>query len=182
MADSDNAAAGGTAATAESEPTASRPDQPLVISTQYVKDLSFENPNAPGIYAEMRQAPDLNVHIDVAATRLQERNFEIVLKLRVNAEVQSKSAFIIELDYGGLVTVGTSVPDEHVQAVALVEAPRHLFPFARAIIAEATREGGFPPLLINPIDFLDLYKKQASRKSSEAVDNNEPASSEVSPA
>ena len=129
--------------------------QPLVINSQYVKDLSFENPHAPGIYQELAQSqPRLSVNVDVEPRPLGEGLHEVVLKLQVSAIVNETKVFLVELDYAGLVNLKEegSKP-ETVTRILFVEIPRYLFPFARAIIANITRDGGLPPLLIQPIDF-----------------------------
>ena len=147
-------------------PPESPPDQQLVIQTQYIKDLSFEKPNAPEIFAVLnKQAPELNINLDVQSRLLGERTYEIVLRLRVQAKTQEKTAFLVELDYAGIVKVVDAVPEDQVQPLLMVEAPRYLFPFARSVLATATREGGFPPLLINPIDFEQFYAQRQKNAS-----------------
>ncbi|MEM7170105.1 MAG: protein-export chaperone SecB [Pseudomonadota bacterium] len=144
---------------------------PMVINTQYIKDLSFENPNAPAIYAAMTQnAPDLNIAIDVTPVSLNETTYEVALSLRAEATVGETSAFLTELEYAGIVTLSESLSEEEKTLSLMVEAPRHLFPFARAIIAGATRDGGFPPLVVNPIDFYEFYKNRQN-ESAEATEN-----------
>lgn len=130
---------------------------PLVVNAQYIKDLSFEVPGAPAIYGEMAgQNPDIPIHVDINAHPLRDNAFEVVLHLKVEAKVGEKPVFIAELAYGGVFTL--NVPEEHLQAMLLIECPRMLFPFARVIIADMTRDGGFPPLMIQPIDFVQLYR------------------------
>jgi preprotein translocase subunit SecB len=140
-------------------------DTQLLLNTHYVKDLSFENPNAPLIYAEVQKGPELDVNIDVQVRNLKERLYEVLLAMRVKASIKEKVAFLVELDFGGLATVGQNVPKSEIERLMLVEVPRFLFPFARAVISDVTRDGGFPPLLINPIDFEELYR---SRKDGRA--------------
>jgi preprotein translocase subunit SecB len=132
----------------------------LLLNTQYIKDLSFENPNAPLVYADVQKGPDVDVNIDVQVRHLQDRLYEVVLTIRVKASLKDKVAFLVELDFGGLATVGQQVPPSETEHLMLVEVPRFLFPFARAIIGNVTRDGGFPPLLINPIDFEELYRNR----------------------
>ncbi|RMD60723.1 MAG: protein-export chaperone SecB [Alphaproteobacteria bacterium] len=135
-------------------------DFPLVIHAQYVKDLSFENPNAPGVLAQLADSPpQVNVNIDVDVRHVHERTYEVVLSLRAGATVADKPAFLIELAYGGLAAVGQQVPEDRMEPLLYVEMSRHLFPFARAALADLTRDGGFPPLLINPIDFEQFYRR-----------------------
>lgn len=153
---------------------------PLVINMQYTKDMSFENPNAPMVYGEIAKgSPDLSIDIDVRPGKLQDRTFEVVLNLQAKAMTGDKTAFLVELDYAGVVTIGEQVTKpEDVQFLIMVDAPRHLFPFARQILAEATRNGGFPPLVINPVDFLSLYQQrmaafaEASAKADEAAEGD----------
>ena len=133
---------------------------PVAINAQYIRDLSFENPNAPQIMAEMREPPQIEVKVDVKVRSLAEAVFEVVLSISASATINDKNAFVAELEYGAVVTLGSELPQEHYGAVLLIEIPRMLFPFARQIIGDATREGGFPPLLLNPIDFADLYRRQ----------------------
>ncbi|MEQ8357454.1 MAG: protein-export chaperone SecB [Kiloniellaceae bacterium] len=137
----------------------------LTINTQYVKDHSFENPNAPNIYGAMRNGkPDINVSVEVTPTQLQDSIYEVVLALRAAATVGETTAFLAELDYAAVVSLGPDVSDELREHLVMVEVPRHLFPFARAILADDTRDGGFPPLMMGPIDFAQLYlsRKQAT--------------------
>jgi preprotein translocase subunit SecB len=135
-------------------------DARLLLNTQYIKDLSFENPNAPLVYADLQKGPDVDVNIDVQVRHLQDRLYEVVLTSRVRASLKDKVAFLIELDFAGLATVGHQVPQSEIEQLMLVEVPRFLFPFARSIIGNVTRDGGFPPLLINPIDFEELYRNR----------------------
>ncbi|MCC7271485.1 MAG: protein-export chaperone SecB [Alphaproteobacteria bacterium] len=141
---------------------------PVAINAQYIRDLSFENPNAPQIMAEMRQPPQIEVKVDVKVRNLAEHVFEVVLAMSATAKVAEKTAFVVELEYGAVVTLAADLPQEHVGAVLLIEIPRMLFPFARQIIGDATRDGGFPPLLLNPIDFADLYRRQQAQQQQQA--------------
>lgn len=134
-------------------------DSRILINTHYVKDLSFENPNAPAIFAQ-RDGHQIKVGIDIRATALQQRRYEVVLAIKAEAEIQGQRAFIIELEFAGLVTVGEAVPDADVEPLLSIEVPRYLFPFARNVIADVSRDGGYPPLLINPVDFAALRAQQ----------------------
>ncbi len=134
-------------------------DQPLVVNAQYIKDLSFEAPAAPEIFQRMQTTrPDITINIDVQAIPLKDTAYEVVLNMRAECKVEQKVAFIMELVYAGNFDI--RVPREHLQAVLLVECPRLLFPFARSILAEISREGGFPPVLLGPVDFVAMYQKQ----------------------
>jgi preprotein translocase subunit SecB len=134
---------------------------PIAINTQYVKDLSFENPNAPQSLVPQNSQPAIEVNVNVQARGLGPNVYEVVLSITCTAKHEAMTAFIVEVAYAGVFTL-TGVPQEHVHPLLLIECPRLLFPFARALVANATREGGFLPLLIQPIDFLDLYRRQAA--------------------
>ena len=138
---------------------------PLLVNTHYIKDLSFENPNAPVIYGELHKGPSIDITINVDVNHLQDRLSEVVLELQVNAKIEDQTVFLLELDFAGLATVGEDVSQDEGDHLLLTEVPRLLFPFARAVIGDLTRDGGFPPLLINPIDFEELYR---SRQESDA--------------
>jgi preprotein translocase subunit SecB len=131
---------------------------PIRINAQYVKDLSFENPRAPQSLQTQEGQPKVDVHVDVKATKLAETVYEVVLTTTVNGTGDAGQMFLAELSYGGVFTL-EGLPEQHLQAVLLVECPRLLFPFARNIIADVTRDGGFPPLLIQPVDFAQLYRQ-----------------------
>lgn len=134
---------------------------PLVTLAQYVKDLSFENPNAPRVLTQMRQPPDVQVTVDVSARGIGEDVYETMLTLKAEAKNGEDVCFVVELSYGGVFST-KNAPKELVEPLLLIEAPRLLFPFARAIIADATRDGGFPPLLVQPVDFLDLHRRRVA--------------------
>ncbi len=164
-ADPSGAASGASSpAGASPEATAPTADARLLIHNQYLKDLSFESPAGPARLADLQQGPEIKVNISVDAHNLEGRRYETVLSIDVSAEVQDRTAFLIELQFAGIVTVGDKVEEEHVDPVLKVEAPRYLFPFARNILADVTRQGGFPPLLINPIDFAQMYLKERAAK------------------
>lgn len=140
---------------------------PLAVTVQYIKDLSFENPRAPQSFGELTQPPEINVDIDVEARQLQQNAFEVTLHISAKAQREGNTFFVVELVYGGVCVVG-NVPPQHIQPLVMIEGPRLMFPFARSILADAVRDGGYPPLLINPIDFARLYQRKAeqSRESS----------------
>jgi preprotein translocase subunit SecB len=136
----------------------------ISVATQYVKDLSFENPNAPQSLQPQDGRPSIDVNVDVEARSVAPTNFEISLKFTVRAQHGDSVLFIIELVYCGLFVL-QNIPAEHLEPVCLVECPRQLFPFARRIIADATRDGGFPPMLIDPIDFGALYQQRQQHEA-----------------
>ena len=126
---------------------------------QYIKDLSFEAPSAPGIFTALQAAsPDINVNINVNVERVQENSFEVVLEIRADCKVKEQTAFILELEYAGVFTL--TAPDEHIQPILLIECPRLLFPFARNILADVSRDGGFPPLFLGMVDFAGMYQRK----------------------
>jgi preprotein translocase subunit SecB len=129
----------------------------LNVLGQYIIDLSFENPNAPASLLPAEDQPQINIQINVNATPVGETQFNVQLKIEGEARNTAMLLFKFELDYGGLFNI-TNVPQEHLHPIVLIECPRLLFPFARQIIAEATRQGGFPPLFIDPVDFAALYQ------------------------
>lgn len=133
---------------------------PLTINAQYIKDLSFEHPNPVKTLQPSESQPDINVNIDVTAQNVQESTFEVVLTIKADAKRDNEPLFISEIHYAGLFTLGADLPKEAVHPVLMIECPRMLFPFARSVIANITREGGFPPLSLNPIDFAALYHQQ----------------------
>jgi len=132
------------------------------LISQYVKDLSFENPNAPAIY-QNETPPEINVQFDIGANQVGEEVHEVVLKIEVRATSNGQTAFITELSYAGLFGL-RNIPAEHVQPFLLGEGPRLLFPFARRVVSDAIRDGGFPPLVLEPIDFNALFLQQAQQQ------------------
>jgi preprotein translocase subunit SecB len=135
------------------------------VIAQYVKDLSFENPNAPAVYQWQGQ-PQMDVQFNIGSQNVGEDVHEVVLKVEISAKASEGTAFQMELLYGGLFAL-RNVPEEQLQPFLLAEAPRILFPFARRIIAEATIDAGFPPLLLDPIDFGGLYMQRAAQQQAE---------------
>ena len=138
-----------------------RPIEPqqLILNAQYIKDLSFENPRAPQSLIQQTTQPDVEINVDVKANNLGPEVFEVVLTINATARAQGETVFLVELAYGSVVTIKNATT-ELLPALVLVETPRIVFPFARAVIANATRDGGFPPLMINPIDFAELLRRQ----------------------
>jgi len=141
------------------------------LLSQYVKDLSFENPNAPAIY-QNQTAPQIDVQFNIGSGQVGEDVYEVVLKIEVRAEAEGQVAFIVDLSFAGLFGL-RNIPAEHLQPFLLGEAPRLIFPFARRVLADAVRDGGFPPLLLEPIDFAALYQQQADAEGQPAVTTGE---------
>ncbi|MES2677770.1 MAG: protein-export chaperone SecB [Pseudomonadota bacterium] len=134
------------------------------INSQYVKDLSFEVPNAPEIFLTPTLKPDITLSIDIDAKRLSVNAFEVILKVTAQAVGNDKIIFICELSYAGVFTLDEKIQDQkEVEEILLIYCPNILFPFARKIIAGCTIDGGFPPLMLEPIDFADLYQKRSAQ-------------------
>ena len=131
----------------------------LNVLAQYVKDLSFENPNAPRSLQQQQQAPQINIQINVNAKPMSTAEYEVELKIEGRAEVASTLLFAFDLLYAGVFRI-QNVPQDSLHAVIMIECPRLLFPFARELIATAVRNGGFPPLMIDPVDFVSLYRQK----------------------
>lgn len=142
----------------------------LRVLGQYVKDLSFENPG----HSPVQSQPNIDLGIDVGATPHADGNglYEVSLKLSAKAVADGTVLFITELDYAGLFQL-QNVPQAQLEPLLLIECPRLLFPFARRIVAEITREGGFPPLLIDPVDFVQLYQQQYRRAQEAEADSGQ---------
>ena len=135
-------------------------DQPSMnILGQYLKDLSFENPNAPQSLAIQDGQPEINISVNVNATNLAPNDFEVELHIEAEATHEGNAVFAAELLYAGIFRL-ENIPEEAMHPIILVECPRMIFPFARQILADATQKGGFPPLMLDPIDFGGMYEKR----------------------
>jgi preprotein translocase subunit SecB len=139
----------------------------LNILAQYIKDLSFENPGAPRSLQARDKAPAININVNVNANPMSDSDFDVVLTLNAEAKDGDKVMFAAELVYGGVFRI-TGFPQEHMLPVLFIECPRLLFPFARQIIADVTRNGGFPPLMIDPIDFAQMFAQRVSEEQARA--------------
>ena len=140
----------------------------LNVLTQYVKDFSFENPGAPqSLRMRPGSSPNINISIGVQSAPLGNSEFEVELRIDARATDGQAVLFAIELVYAGVFRF-TNIPPEQSRAVALIECPRLIFPFARQIVAEASRNGGFPPLLIDPVDFVAMYRQQMANEAAGA--------------
>ncbi len=168
---------------ARSEVAAAPATPPLVLNIQYTKDLSFEVPNAPSIYTVLRSAPQVNINLDVQVRRIQEDQlvFEVTLATRAeatmpatggaeNGEDKPTIVFIADLSYAGIFTLN-GIPENQQEPVLLVECPRLLFPFARNILADVTRDGGFPPVMLGPVDFVGLWQTRRAQQATPAAND-----------
>jgi preprotein translocase subunit SecB len=131
----------------------------LSVRAQYIKDLSFENPNAPRSLRQSKEQPQIDVAVDVDARTLGSSNYEVGLRITANAARGGEAMFVVELYYAGVFLI-QNFPADRLEAICLVECPRIIFPFARRVIAETTRDGGFSPLLLDPINFAALYRQR----------------------
>jgi preprotein translocase subunit SecB len=147
-------------------PEAAPPPQ-LNVLAQYTKDLSFENPNAPGSLAPQPQPPQINIQINVGANNIAENDYEVTLSVEGKAENAGKLMFSFDLAYAGVFRI-VNVPKENLHPLIMIECPRLLFPFAREIIATSVRDGGFPPLMLDPVDFVGLYRQNMERQAAAA--------------
>jgi preprotein translocase subunit SecB len=129
------------------------------IVGQYIKDLSFENPGAP---AGFNGNPEMDMGVDLQARPVGPDHYEVVLHMRIKANAESRTLFMMELAYAALVRL-TGIPEDAVQQVLLIQTPHLIFPFARRIIADTVRDGGMPPLVIEPIDFVALYQSKMAQ-------------------
>jgi preprotein translocase subunit SecB len=140
------------------QPQIPLPPAQIGVNAQYIKDFSFESPNAPQIFGPLAAPPELTMGVNVRTRPLTDNKaHEVLLMLKLEAKIKDKTAFIAELTYGGIFTL-PAVPEEQLKTLLLIECPRLLFPFARAILADVVRDGGFPQILIAPIDFVALYQ------------------------
>lgn len=135
----------------------------LNVLAQYIKDFSFENPHSPHSLRPRETQPEINININVNANPLSETDFEVELKIDAAAGQDADTMFNVELTYGGVFRL-VNMPQETVGPAVLIECPRLLFPFARQIISEATRNGGFPPLMIDPVDFAALFQQRMAEE------------------
>ncbi len=138
----------------------------LSVLAQYTKDFSFENPNAPRSLTPNQAPPNINIQINVGATPLQgsTTDYEVTLKIDGKAEAADMVLFSFDLAFCGVFRI-QNVPQESLQPLVMIECPRLLFPFAREIIATAVRDGGFPPLMLDPVDFVGLYRQNMERQA-----------------
>lgn len=146
-------------APAEAPPTA---QQSFLVKGQYVKDLSFENPHAPQSLVATNAKPSIDVNVDLKAQKLQENIYEMTLHINVHATAEGNTLFMVDLAYAGIFQLA-NIPAERIETLILIDCPFVLFPFARRVIADVTRDGGFPPLMLDPIDFQALYMQNKGK-------------------
>jgi preprotein translocase subunit SecB len=143
-------------------PTGEQNQPQLSVLGQYIKDFSFENPNAPRSLAPNQTQPAIQIQINVGVSQIAQTDYEISLKLDGKADSSGTVLFAFDLTFAGVFRV-QNVPQESLQPLVMIECPRLLFPFAREIVATAVRNGGFPPLLLDPVDFVALYQQRMAQ-------------------
>jgi len=168
MTDKTNGKNGAAKAAPDSQPNAQ-------VIGQFIKDLSFENPNIKRVLALKGKQPELQVEVNVAAKRLDESVYESAIEFSAKAKIPEGVLYELELVYAGLFKL-ENLPEEAIEPMLLVNSPMLLFPFVRRVIADVTREGGFPPLFLDPIDFNQLYMARSQQQN--IADKDKPASSE----
>ena len=136
----------------------------IAVNAQFIKDLSFESPNVLKIMSQPGgQPPEVSLNLGVQANSVGQDTYDVTLTVRAEAKRDGMIAFIVELAYAGIFTI-TGIPQDQLEPVLFIEGPRLLFPFARAVIADMTRDGGYAPLMLNPIDFVDLYRRKLAER------------------
>ena len=150
----------------------------LQILAQYMKDLSFENPNAPKSLGGSEDSPEVGVSVNVNVQQVGKSEFEVGLHFRVETKRGEEVSFLTELVYCGLFRA-TNIPEENLRPVLLIEAPRQIFPFARRILSDVTRDGGFPPLMLDPIDFATLYLQNQANEANAGKEAGDKASEDA---
>ncbi len=134
----------------------------VALNIQYIKDMSLEVPHAPEIFSKLNMPPQLNVDLNIDVNKLTDNQFEVVLNLRINADVEKEKLFIFELSYAAACTI--KLPEEQIEPVLFIEIPKLLFPFARHIISSNLANAGLPPLMLTPVDFAAVYKAKKAQQ------------------
>lgn len=146
------------------QPAADKPA--IFLRAQYIKDLSFENPRAPGSIFNLREAPTMEVSINLAAQKLDEKVFELAIHIAARAVSEKTTVFLCDVVYAGVLEV-QSIPAEQLEPAIFIQGAQLIYPFARRVIADLTRDGGFPPLQLDPMDFAALYSQQRAQAASQ---------------
>ncbi len=134
----------------------------IVMQTQYIKDLSLEIPHAPEIFKNLGEQPEIKIDVNINAAQLEQNYYNVTLDFHIDGDVKGEKFFILEMQYGGVVQL--NVPEEHIQPVLMIEIPHMLFPYARQAISNVMTNGGLPPLMLSPIDFVAMYKARAAQQ------------------
>lgn len=142
--------------------------QSFMVKGQYIKDLSFENPHAPQSLSAVNSRPTIDVNVDLKAQKLQEDFYEMTLHISARASTEGSVLFLVDLAYSGLFQVN-NIPEDRIEPLIMIDCPFVLFPFARRVVADVTRDGGFPPLMLDPIDFHALYMQNRAKQKTSAA-------------
>ncbi|RST69810.1 protein-export chaperone SecB [Candidatus Aquarickettsia rohweri] len=138
----------------------------VLVNAQYIKDLSFENPKAP--YSLLgSEKPEVDVSIDIGAHNIQEETYEVVLEIQVKSVVKEDVQYLIDLKYAGVFTLDKGMNNEEREKVIFIQCPTIIFPYARRVISDISRDGGYLPLYISPVDFMTLYNNNKNKNSNE---------------
>ena len=154
-------------------PKKNQPIPQIILNSQYLKDLSFESPNSPISLTKVNKQPNIQFNIDINAGKLNDNNYEITLTISAKATDKDDDKYIIfltEIKYAGLFTINET-DDAKLKEILLVHCPNLLFPYARRVVSDATRDGGFPPLMTEPINFHKLYSDKNSGEKNKSNDN-----------
>lgn len=151
---------------ANTPPAADKPA--IFLRAQYIKDLSFENPRAPASIFSLREAPQMDVSVNLGAQRLDEKVFELSIHISTRAVAEKTTVFLCDVVYAGVLEV-QNIPDEALESTLFIQGAQLLYPFARRVVADLTRDGGFPPLQLEPMDFAGMYLQQQSQKAAGAA-------------
>jgi len=144
-------------------PSRASADKPAIfLRAQYIKDLSFESPRAPASIFSLREPPQMDVNINLAAQRLDENVFELSIQISARAVAEKTTIFLCDVVYAGVLEM-QSIPDNAVESTLFIQGAQLLYPFARRVVADLTRDGGFPPLQLEPMDFVALYQQRAAQ-------------------
>lgn len=147
---------------------------PFMVHAQYVRDLSFENPSAPKSLMPGQAIPHTDVQVNLDSTKIPEIradavSYEVTLHINATAKRGDETVFVTELLYAVICSLSTAVPEEHHHPLLMIEVPKLAFPFARQILADVTQQGGFPPMLLSPVDFEGLYRDQVAAQTASAA-------------
>ena len=137
----------------------------ITMRTQYIRDLSLEIPHAPEIFAKLNVQPQIKVDVNIDIKQVDGNTYAVELNFRIDGDINEEKFFILEMTYGGVVSV--NVPEEHKELILMIEVPHLLFPYARQAISSVLFDGGLPPLMLNPIDFMAMYNAKKHSATSE---------------
>ncbi len=140
------------------------------IEKIYVKDMSLEIPNAPAIFMQ-REAPQVGIELGNAASKLDEGIYEVTLTVTVTSKIEDKTVFLVEIAQAGIFQI-RNIPEENLEIILAVTCPNILFPYAREVVSDLVVRGGFPPVLLNPINFEALYAQQKQQQAAAAADGS----------